>query len=362
MALLGSIIKRSIALTANLKKLRIIKPAKHQRKVLFKLLKKARKTAFGKYYNFEKIAGINTLKKEKAIYADFKAEVPIHDYNKMYNEWWVKARNGEKNITWPGTVKYFALSSGTSESASKAIPVTKAMIKAIHRASIAQIVTLGHFRNLPKETFEKGYLLLGGSTRLNQIDDHFEGDLSGITVGKMPFWFEKFFKPGKAISQEKSWENKLQQITLNAASWDVAFVAGVPAWIQILFERIIAHYKVENIHQIWPNLVAFGWGGVSIDPYREGFAKLLDTNKPFYYLETYLASEGFVAYQSRPNGHLQMVLNNGIFYEFVPFTDTNFDEEGNLRANPETWMISEVEEQTEYALLMSTCAGAWRVP
>lgn len=360
MALLGSIIKRSIALTANIKKLRIVKPTKHQRKVLFKLLKKARKTEFGRQYNFEKIAGIRTLKKEQAIYRDFKEIVPIHDYNKMYNEWWVKARNGKKDVTWPGKVKYFALSSGTSEAASKAIPVTKAMIKAIHRASIAQIVTLGHFRDLPRETFEKGYLLLGGSTRLNQIDDHFEGDLSGITVGKMPFWFEKFFKPGKAISQEKSWEKKLQEITLNAPNWDVAFVAGVPAWIQILFERIIAFHKVDNIHQIWPNLVAFGWGGVSIDPYREGFSKLLDGSKPFYYLETYLASEGFIAYQSRPNGHLQMVLNNGIFYEFIPFTEANFDEEGNLKAKPETLMINEVKEQTEYALLMSTCAGAWR--
>ena len=360
MALLGSVIKKSIAITANIKNLREIKPNKFQRRTLAKLLKKAKKTAFGAHYGFEEILSYRRFTKKEKLYEIFKSLVPIHDYNKIYNEWWYKARTGEKNVTWPGKVKYFALSSGTSEATSKAIPITREMIKSIHKASIAQIITLGHFNQLPSETFEKGYLLLGGSTRLNYIDDHFEGDLSGITVGKMPFWFEKFFKPGKEISQEKNWEKKLSQITDKAKEWDVAFVAGVPAWIQILFERIIAKYKVDNIHEIWPNLVAFGWGGVSIDPYKEGFKKLLNPEKPFFFLETYLASEGFIAYQSRPDKGLQMVLNNGIFYEFIPFTNKNFDEEGNLKENPFTIMINDVVENQEYALLMSTCSGAWR--
>lgn len=360
MALLGTIIKKSIEISAKVRELKPAKPQKEQRKVLMKLLKKASKTDFGKQYNFEKIVGLKSFKKSKSVYKDFQETVPIHEYNTMYNNWWIKARNGKKNVTWPGEVKYFALSSGTSGAASKAIPVTKAMIKAIQKASIAQIIALGHFRQLPKETFEKGYLLLGGSTRLNQIDDHFEGDLSGITVGKMPFWFERFFKPGRQISQEKNWEKKLQEITLKAPDWDVAFVAGVPAWVQILFERIIKYHGVDSIHDIWPNLVAFGWGGVSIEPYRESFVQLLDSEKPFYYLETYLASEGFIAYQAKPNGHLQMVLNNGIFYEFVPFNSQNFDDEGNLKPEPEILIIGDVKENQDYALVLSTCAGAWR--
>ncbi len=360
MALWGSVIKKSIAITANIKSIRELKPTKFQRRTLIKLLKKAQNTAFGKCYGFEKILEFNGFIKNDGVYQIFKNNVPIHDYNKIYNEWWYKARQGEKNITWPGKVKYFALSSGTSEAASKAIPVSKAMIKSIHKASISQIIALGHFNQLPSDTFEKDYLLLGGSTRLNSIDDHFEGDLSGITVGKMPFWFEKFFKPGKEISQEKNWEKKLSQITDNAREWDIAFVAGVPAWIQILFERIIAKYKLNNIHEIWPNLVAFGWGGVSMDPYKEGFEKLLNPNKPFFYLETYLASEGFIAFQSKPDKGLQMILNRGIFYEFIPFTDRNFDEDGNLKENPFAIMINDVVENQEYALLMSTCSGAWR--
>ena len=360
MALIGGIIKKGITFTSNIKKIRTIKPEKWQRKTLEKLLKKAKKTAFGKKYKFENILAFMGFKKRKSIYEKFKNAVPIHDYNKMYEDWWSQTHKGKKNIAWPGKVKYFALSSGTSEAASKAIPVTKDMIKAIHKASIAQIIALGHFHGLPDAAFEKGYLLLGGCTSLTHVEDHFEGDLSGITVGKMPFWFERFFKPGKEISQQKNWEDKLRIITEKAAEWDVSFVAGVPAWIQILFERIIAHYQVNNIHDIWPNLVAFGWGGVAIDPYKEGFSKLLDSTKPFYYLETYLASEGFIAYQARPNGNLKLVLNNGIFYEFVPFNEDNFDDDGNLKPKAKVMMIGDIKENVEYALLLSTCSGAWR--
>jgi hypothetical protein len=360
MAVVGSIIKKGLFLTSKIKKIRKTKPTKWQRKTLQKLLKKAKNTEFGLKYNFESLVSFQGFKRKNELYEAFKSSVPIHDYEKMYSQWWSRTHKGYKNVTWPGKVKYFALSSGTSTASSKAIPVTKEMLKSIHKSSIAQIVALGQYRDLPNESFEKGYLLLGGSTKLNSIDDHLEGDLSGITIRNMPFWFERFFKPGKEISQEKIWEKKLNIITTKAAEWDISFVAGVPAWIQMLFERMIAHYKVENIHEIWPNLVAFGWGGVSIDPYKEGFSKLLDPAKPFHYLETYLASEGFIAFQASPEGHLKMILDQGIFYEFIPFSSENFDEDGNLKPEPKTLMINEVQEDVQYALLLSTCAGAWR--
>jgi len=136
-------------------------------------------------------------------------------------------------------------------------------------------------------------------------------------------------------------------------------IVGVPAWIQILMERIIDYYKVNTIHDIWPNLMIYVHGGVYFDPYKKGFEKLLA--RPLTYIETYLASEGFLAFQAFPNRKsMRLVLNNGIFYEFVPFTDENFTSDGDLMSNPETFMIDEVEENKEYAILMSTCAGAWR--
>jgi GH3 auxin-responsive promoter len=360
MTMLGSILKNGISFSGKLKQIKVLKPVSLQRKTLIKLLTKAQKTEFGKTYKFKKILLKLVTKKKNSVYEEFKATVPIHDYNKMYSEWWYRCRAGESDVTWPGSVKHFALSSGTSEAASKAIPVTKAMIKAIHKTSISQILALGQFKALPKATFEKGYLLLGGCTELIQIDGHFEGDLSGITIGKMPFWFERFFKPGRAISQLKNWEEKLDKIVDEAPYWDISVVAGVPAWIQLLFERIIQKHKLKDIHDIWPNLVAYGWGGVAMGPYKEGFKKLLNPNKTFYYLETYLASEGFIALQTKPFGNLKMILNNGIFYEFIPFNDENFDQDGNLRDSPKTLMVHEVKENVDYALLLSTCAGAWR--
>lgn len=358
MAVLGRLLKGSIKFTSKIQAIRKVKPAKWQKKTFTKLISKARYTQFGEAFNFEEMLSSAIFEDEKEFYTKFKKNVPIYDYNKIYQEWWYKARLGEKNVCWPGKVKYFALSSGTSDAASKAIPVTKDMIKAIQRTSINQIITLGKYTELPADIYEKGYLMLGGSTALNEVDSHYEGDLSGITTGQIPIWFQNFYKPGQKIAALKNWENKLEDITANAPNWDIGFLAGVPAWHTILLERIIKRYNLETIHDIWPNLTAFAWGGVSLDPYKQGLEKLF--GKPVIYIETYMASEGFLAYQDRPDGNLKLVLNRGIFFEFIPFNEHNFDEDGNLVANPETLMVDEVTEDIDYALLISTCAGAWR--
>ncbi len=358
MAVLGNFLKGSVKITSTLQKIRQPKPFKWQKKVLRKLANKAKNTQFGKKYNLADVYTSHFLDGRKDFYEAFKTLVPVYDYNKIYEEWWHRARQGEVDVTWPGIVRNFALSSGTSEAASKAIPVTKEMIRAIQRTSINQIISLGNYKNLPADLYEKGYLMLGGSTLLNEVGHHYEGDLSGITQKTMPAWFHRFYKPGQEIAQEKDWSKKLEDITISAKDWDIGFLAGVPAWIQLLMQKIIDHYGVTNIHDIWPNLTAFAWGGVSIEPYRKEFEKLL--GHPIIYIETYLASEGFLAYQVRPEGGLQLVLNNGIFFEFVPFTEENFDENGNILANPQTFMVDEVEPYKEYALLISTCAGAWR--
>lgn len=357
MAIVGNILKRGIGLTGLMKRPKS-NLAKLQRKTLVKLLNKGRFTQFGEKYHFEEIMNAALFSDDKEFYTKYKKLVPVYDYNKMFDEWWHKTLAGEKNVSWVGNVKYFALSSGTSEASSKHIPVTKDMVKAIHRTSIRQILALSAYKNLPSQLYEKGYLMLGGSTKLQDKGDYFEGDLSGITAGKIPFWFERFYKPGKTIAETSDWSEKLDKITKKAKDWDIGFIVGVPAWIQILMEKIIKEYNLKNIHEIWPNLEIYCHGGVSFEPYKKGFEKLL--GRPITYIETYLASEGFLAYQTHPNSDMQLVLNNGIFFEFIPFNDRNFDEDGSMVQYPETLMIDEVEEGKEYALLISTVSGAWR--
>jgi hypothetical protein len=354
MTLLGKVIKKTIEIGEKIPKRNRNQGAfKKQAKVLQSLLKKAQFTAFGEHYKFKEIL------QEKNLVKAFAQNVPVHDYNNMFKNWWYRSLNGEPFVSWPGPVQYFALSSGTSEASSKHIPVTKDMLKAIRRVGVRQILSTAHF-NLPEDHFRKGILMIGGSTHLNYNGTYFEGDLSGITTGTIPFWFQFFYKPGPRISSYTNWETKLEEMTLNAKNWDIGIVCGVPAWVQILFEKIIAHYKVKTIHDIWPNLRIYVSGGVAISPYVSSFEKL--TERPLIFIDTYLASEGYIAYQDNQDigGPMKLVTDNGIYFEFVPFTDENFDEEGNLKENPQTLTINQVDEDKEYALLLSTCAGAWR--
>jgi hypothetical protein len=285
-------------------------------------------------------------------------KVPIHDYNLMHKNWWYRSLNGEPYVCWPGKIKYFALSSGTSEASSKYIPVTSDMLRAIKKTSTRQLFSLGQY-DFPEEFFEKGILMLGGSTHLQYNGTYYEGDLSGITTGNIPFWFQHYYKPGKRISKERDWPTKLEEIVKKAPEWDIGVIVGVPAWLQILLEKIIERYNLKTIHDIWPNLSMFVHGGVSFSPYIKGFEKLLA--KPIAYIETYLASEGYIAFQSRPDtDSMQLVLNNGLFFEFIPFNEENFDTNGNPVPNLKTLTIKDVEEGREYALLLSSCAGAWR--
>jgi len=352
MAIIGGIIKRSFELRGRIPKFRR-EGERQQKKVLKKLLRKAEFTAFGEHYNFSKILS------EKNIIDEFQLTVDSHDYSSMYEKWWHRAKAGESNICWPGKIKYFALSSGTSEASSKYIPVSSAMIKSILKTSIRQLMIQSQY-DLPREHFQQGVLVVGGSTDLKYNGTSYEGDLSGITTSHIPFYAQTYSKPEKEIRRERDWEKKLEEITRNAPKWNISTVCGVPSWIQILFERIIERYNLKTIHDIWPNLNVFIHGGVAITPYKKGFERLL--SRPLIYLETYLASEGFLAYQDRSdsNGAMKLVMDIGIFFEFVPFTENNFDANGNILPKPESFHIGEVQEGVEYALLISTCSGAWR--
>ncbi|MFT6866458.1 MAG: hypothetical protein ACJA08_001289 [Cyclobacteriaceae bacterium] len=357
MEILGTLLKKGISLKESLEQ-QYTSPVDLQKQELRKLLILSRQTQFGKTHHFGDV-----LKSFKGLgihdfYESFKNHVPVFDYEKLNQLWWERARRGENDVCWPGKTKFYALSSGTSGAASKYIPVTKDMLKSIRSTSIRQMMVMSRL-NLPDDQFSKRILMLGGSTNLKKSGTYFEGDLSGITTSHIPFWFQHFYKPGRKISKATNWEEKLNDITERAKDWDIGIICGVPAWLQILMEKIIDHYKVETIHDIWPNLKIFVHGGVSLEPYKKGFEQLLKT--PLIYLETYLASEGFIAFQANPdNKSMRLVLNNGIFYEFVPFNENNFSEDGEIVDNPETYNIHQVEQHKEYALLISTNAGAWR--
>ena len=352
MAIFDLKIPNSIARALNLP---VSSVRRQQLKVLKKLLKKARFTQFGQQYKFDEILMSRHTGKK------FQQLVPTFNYNKIYKDWWYKTLDGTPDVCWPGVIKYFALSSGTSDASSKYIPITKDLIRSNTVTSIKQLLSLAKYEDVPKSAIGKGWLLLGGSTQLQKGATYYAGDLSGIQQKNIPFWILGLgiYKPGKKIAKEKDWAVKLEEVVSNAPNWDIGFIVGVPAWLQLCMEKIIERYKLNSIHDIWPNLAFYVHGGVAMDPYKKGFEKLL--GKPITYIETYLASEGFLAYQNRQDAvRMHLALSGNIFFEFVPFDERNFDSEGNMVEDPEVFMIHEIEENKEYSILISTNAGAWR--
>ncbi len=350
MAILGHIIKRAITLKQYFNPQRL-DPIRYQKHELHTLLSKAQHTDFGKTYGFSDILQMNNPIRQ------FQKNVPLFDYDKIAEKWWHRTLKGEQDVTWPGKIDYFALSSGTSGAPNKYIPVSKDMVGAIQKAGIKQIYSLAAY-NLPPLMFQKGVLILGGSTQLTQKEHFYEGDMSGISAMNIPSWFQHFYKPGKEIAAQKDWNSKLDEITKKAPEWDIGMVCGIPAWVQILFEKIIDHHNLNTIHDIWPNLSVYVHGGVAFAPYERTLNRLVA--RPLVNIETYIASEGYIAYQQKPNVDMSLLLNNGIFFEFIPFDDDNFDQDGMPVPNPEVLSIEDVEEGQNYALLVSTCAGSWR--
>jgi hypothetical protein len=352
MAIIDLKLPRNIAAAL---RLQVSDPRRQQIKVLKKLLRKGMFTQFGQKYQFDEVLMSRHPGKK------FQQLVPAYNYDKIYKEWWHKAKDGVPDVCWPGVIKYFALSSGTSDSTSKFIPITKELIRSNTITGIRQVLSLAKYEDVPRRAVGKGWLMLGGSTQLQKGPTYYAGDLSGIQQKNFPFWFQGLglYKPGKKIAKEQDWAKKLEEVVDNAPNWDIGFIIGVPAWLQLCMEKIIQRYKLNNIHDIWPNLAFYVHGGVAMEPYKKGFEKLL--GKPVTYIETYLASEGFLAYQNRQDAvGMHLALNGNIFFEFVPFDDNNFDSDGNMVDCPEAYMIHEIEENKDYAILISTNAGTWR--
>ncbi|ARK10120.1 GH3 auxin-responsive promoter family protein [Fibrella sp. ES10-3-2-2] len=326
-------------------------PAKAQREVLRNLLTKARLTAFGKKHSFSDLLATPDP------VAAFQQHVPIHDYDKLYADWWHYLLDGHQNVTWPGGQSYFALSSGTT-STSKSIPVTDDMLDSIRKSGIQQVMSLKNF-DLPADFFEKQIMMLGSSVSLIEKDDHQEGEISGISAANIPAWFRGYYKPGVEIASITDWDERVQRIAREAPQWDIGSLSGIPSWIEMMLKEVIAHNRLNTIHDIWPNLQVYTSGGVALDPYRKSLETLLA--KPLTYIDTYLTSEGYLATQKRPDtSSMALIVDNGIFFEFVPFVDENMDDEGRVRQDATVLSLEQADENVDYVLLISTVSGAWR--
>ena len=344
-----------------------VHPYLAQVQLLHYQLERAKDTQLGRRYGFAELLrafpsftaqATETKQAECLIKAQelFSSRVPCFTYEEMYAEWWHKLRERHKNVCWPGQISRFALSSGTTTGSSRRIPVSSEMLQSMQKVMIRQLCALLNCELSPS-FYTCPVLFLGGSSSLRQVNDCWEGDISGILAQRMPFWSVLHTSFASRIGRMKQWDEKLEAIIQAAPQHKIGAIMGSPIWVQLLLERIINDYGLEHIHQMWPDLSLFVHGGVSIEPYKESFHKLWGKN--INYLETYLASEGFVAYQSHVESHtMQLALEGGLFYEFVPYD--------SHETNPDTWKsgrplsLAEVEVHQPYRLLISNLSGLWR--
>jgi len=350
MPFLGSLIKTALDINAKFASLPD-QPRETQEEQLRYLISTAKDTAFGQYYGFA------SLLEEEDLISSYQRRLPVFDYKTLQRRWW-KQQQDFPNITWPGQPGFFALSSGTTGKKSKRIPVTEEMLGVFRSVSQSQIAALANF-DLPPDLYEKDILMLGSSADLTPHKHHLEGEISGINSSNIPGWFDGFYKPGKEIASIDKWDERVTAIAEAAPDWDVAAIAGIPSWVRMMLIRIIEMHQLDTIHDLWPNLKLYATGGVAFEPHRKSFEALV--SEPLTVMDTYLASEGFFSFTARPDTmNMQLAVEHGIFYEFIPFDERGFDETGGLLKNPEVHDLGEVEENQEYALVVSTPAGAWR--
>jgi hypothetical protein len=318
-------------------------PIEVQQEMLFSLLRKAAETEVGKQYEFSSVYSVDI----------FKERVPVQDYEglKPYVE---RLRLGEKNLLWPGEIKWFAKSSGTTSSKSKFIPVTKESLEDCHFRGGKDVMAIFN-QNFPEnEVFSGKCLTLGGSHQINNFsNDSYYGDLSAILIENMPFWTHFIRTPNQQIALMDEWEAKLEKITLATINEDVTSLAGVPSWFLVLIKNILAKTGKSNLLEVWPNLELFIHGGINFAPYRDQY-KAIIPKEEMHYMETYNASEGFFAIQDDPSSNgMLLMLDYGIFYEFMPI-----DQVG--KENPQLLQLDQVKLHTDYALVITTNGGLWR--
>lgn len=318
-------------------------PHEIQNETLFSLINNALDTEWGKTHNFKTIASVK----------EFQQALPLQKYNdiKPYVE---RLRNGEKDILWPGEVKWFAKSSGTTSDKSKFIPVTKESLEDCHMRGPRDVFAQ-YIKNYPETKLLKGKMLtLGGSHRVNSFSNNsYYGDLSAILIENIPFWADFIRTPTTEIALIEEFEEKIEKIIETTLDQNITSFSGVPSWYLVLFKKILEKTGRENIFEVWPNIEVFVHGGVNFEPYREQYKKLFPSNG-MHYMETYNASEGFFGIQDNPHkSDMLLMLDYGVYYEFIPMEDWESE-------NPRVLSLKEVELDENYAIVISTNAGLWR--
>lgn len=317
-------------------------PEEVQEEVLYQLLEIARDTEIGRKYEFETITSYKT----------FKERVPIASYEEI-EPLIERTRKGEQNIFWPTSIKWFAKSSGTTNAKSKFIPVSSEALEDCHYKSGKDLLCLYLNNNENSQMFTGKSLRLGGSKELYQDNGSFFGDLSAILIDNMPLWAEFSSTPSSKVSLMSEWEGKLKAIVKESTQENVTSLAGVPSWMLVLLNNVLQETGKDHLFQVWENLEVYFHGGVSFVPYKEQYRNLLP-RKNFKYYEIYNASEGFFAIQDRNDADdLLLMLDYGIFYEFIPM-----DTYGT--SNQITLPLWSVEVNINYAIIITTNAGLWR--
>ncbi len=317
-------------------------PAEVQEEVLHQLLELAEDTEVGKKYDFESISNYET----------FRDRVPVVSYEQI-EPMIERTRKGEQNVFWPTAIKWFAKSSGTTNAKSKFIPVSAEALDDCHFKSGKDMLCLYLNNNENSQLFTGKGLRLGGSKELYEDNGSFFGDLSAILIDNMPLWAELSSTPSSKVSLMSEWEKKLPAIIRESSQEKVTSLSGVPSWMLVLLNGVLEQTGKAHLFEVWEHLEVYFHGGVSFNPYKEQYEKLLP-RKSFNYYEIYNASEGFFAIQDRNNASdLLLMLDYGIFYEFIPM-----DEYGH--ANEKAIPLWEVKRNVNYAIVITTNAGLWR--
>ena len=317
-------------------------PNEVQEELLMNLIRRAENTVIGAQYDFSSITS----------YTTFSERVPVSSYEDL-QPLIERTRQGEQNVFWDAPIKWFAKSSGTTNAKSKFIPVSNDALEDCHYKGSKDLLCLYLNNNETSEMFLGKSLRLGGSSQIYEDKDTFFGDLSAILIENMPIWAEFSSTPSNKISLMSEWETKLTAIINETKNENVTSFAGVPSWLLVLMNRLLEETGKGNLLELWPNLEVYFHGGVSFEPYREQYKKLLPKSD-FKYYEIYNASEGFFAIQDlNDSSDLLLMLDYGIFYEFIPMDTFGTPNQKIVR-------LADVELFKNYAVVITTNAGLWR--
>lgn len=320
-------------------------PNEVQEEILTGLLAKAVNTQYGRKYDFASIYGSN----------QFQQRVPIVSYEDLF-PYIDRLMKGEQNLLWPTEVRWFAKSSGTTNSRSKFIPVSNEALEECHYKGGKDMLSI-YMNNYPEtKMFAGKNLVIGGSQQVNQFDKNgrsYYGDVSAVLLKNLPFWAQMVRTPSMEIALMDEWEEKIEKMAQYTQDEDVTSISGVPTWTIVLLERVLEIKGAKSILEVWPNLEVFIHGAVSFTPYESLFQSLIPS-KGMHYMETYNASEGFFGIQDQTNSkEMLLMLDYGIYYEFIPAEE--WDKE-----QPKTLKLEQVELHKNYAIVITTNAGLWR--